>query len=193
MILHVFSICVTLAGFSIIVLGFMLATRGGSTFYLASGLILLSSGVQLFRRRASAVHLAALNFIVTWIWALAEVGLDGWALLPRVDLICVLLPLYYILPVRPLLRPDRLSGRLARFERTYPVASVLVVTLVAALVGLNAWRDQSGWLRQQPIAPRPVTAMESSDWRHIGHDQWGTRFSELSAIDRDNAGHLAKI
>src|SRR6266567_7512734 len=43
MILHVFSICVTLAGFSIIVLGFMLATRGGSTFYLASGSILLTS------------------------------------------------------------------------------------------------------------------------------------------------------
>jgi membrane-bound PQQ-dependent dehydrogenase (glucose/quinate/shikimate family) len=190
--LHVFAACVTLAGLAIFVPGFLLATRGGSTFYLASGVILLTSGVQLFRRRASALHLAALNFVITWIWALAEVGLDGWALLPRVDLICLLLPLYYLPPIRTRLRPDRLSGYFSSFEGTSSVGAVLVVALVAALIGMNAWRDATG--SAQPLAgPRPVTVAGNSDWRHIGQDPWGTRFSGLSEIDRNNAAHLARV
>ena len=48
---------------------------------------------------------------------------------------------------------------------------VPVVALVAALVGVNAWRDQPGSLHQPTATPRPVTGVENSDWRHIGHDR----------------------
>jgi glucose dehydrogenase len=85
---RVFAVCVTLSGLLFFVLGSWLASLGGSPMYLASGAILLASGVQLFRGRLSALHFAAFNFIFTWIWALSEVGLDGWALMPRVDFIC---------------------------------------------------------------------------------------------------------
>src|ERR1019366_2133812 len=122
---------------------------------------------------------AALNFIITWIWALAEVGLDGWALLPRVNLICVLLLLYYLPPIRARLRPDQLSSYFVTLERAYPVADVLVVALIAALVGVNAWRYPSG-SREPAVEPRPTTVFESADWRQIGNDPGGTRFSALS-------------
>src|ERR1700746_3743516 len=85
--LYVFASLVVLVGLVGFGLGLLLAIAGGSPFYLASGIVFLASGVQLFRGRASALHLASLNFVITWIWAFAEVGIDGWALLPRVDLI----------------------------------------------------------------------------------------------------------
>jgi quinoprotein glucose dehydrogenase len=190
--LYVFAAFVTLSGLAIFVLGVWLAIRGGSTFYVVSGAILFSSGVQLTRRRASAVALIVLNFVVTWIWALTEVGLDGWALLPRVDLICALLPFYYLPPIRNRLHPDRPSHSFARFERASCIGAALVLALVAGLVGFNAWQNASGLVR--PLAgPRSVTVAGSFDWRHIGQDSWGTRFSALAAIDRYNAGHLTRV
>jgi len=187
--LYGFATGVVFAGSLIFVLGFLLAKQGGSPFYLLSGAIYLASGVQLFRHRASAVHLLALNFVVTWIWALVEVGLDVWALLPRVDMICILLPLCCIPPIRARLRGDRLSSYFSLLDRTYPAATLAVVTLTAALVGANAWRDSA----PPPPAPRPAALVDSPEWRHIGQDSGGTRFSTLAEINRENAGRLAKI
>jgi membrane-bound PQQ-dependent dehydrogenase (glucose/quinate/shikimate family) len=191
--LYAFASFVVLVGLVSLVIGFLLAISGGSAFYLASGTIFLVSGVQLFRRRASALHLAALNFVITWIWAFAEVGLDGWALLPRVDLISVLLPLHYLPPIRTRLHPDRLSSYFGLLDRVYPLASVGFLMLITALVVVSAWMDASRTSRQQAGEPRPVSNVESGDWRHIGHDLGGTRFSGLSLINRDNVGKLTRV
>ncbi|HWF47342.1 MAG TPA: PQQ-binding-like beta-propeller repeat protein [Bryobacteraceae bacterium] len=193
LILYVFASGVTLVGLIIFVLGIWLATRGGSAFYLMSGGSLFLSGAQLFRRRASAMIFAVLNFVLTWIWALAEVQLDGWALLPRVDLICVLLPLYYVPQIRSCLRPDRRSSCLASLERTYLAASATVAVLIAGTVGLNAWRDDRTVPEPPLLTTRPPIALSSSDWRYTGHDSAGTRFSGLSEINRSNAGHLTRV
>jgi membrane-bound PQQ-dependent dehydrogenase (glucose/quinate/shikimate family) len=192
-ILYVFASGVTLVGLIIFVLGVWLATRGGSAFYLISGGLLSLSGAQLFRRRASALHFAVLNFVVTWVWALLEVQFDGWALLPRVDLICVLLPFYYVPQIRSRLHPDRLSLCLASSERTYLPAGAAAVVLIATIVGLNAWRDESKLPEPPLVGSRPASVFENSDWRHIGQDSAGTRFSSLSEINRSNAGHLTRI
>jgi quinoprotein glucose dehydrogenase len=191
-IFYVFAAGVTLTGVAILVVGCLLVLRGGSAFYLASGAILLASGVQLFRRSAWALDLAALNFFATWIWALAEVGLDGWALLPRVDLICVLLPLYYLPPIWSRLRPARRSPGLASLARAYSVAAALVVVLVAALIGGNSWQAAYG-SQAAPAPPRPATANVRTDWRHFGNDAGGMRFSSLSAINRSNVGGLVRL
>ena len=58
--------------------------------------LLIASGVQIFRRQRSALHLFIAYFILTWIAAIAEVGLDGWSLLPRVDFACGILPFFYL-------------------------------------------------------------------------------------------------
>jgi membrane-bound PQQ-dependent dehydrogenase (glucose/quinate/shikimate family) len=191
--LYLFATGVALVGLIVFVLGLWLATCGGSAFYLISGVLLSVSGVQLFRRRASALHFAALNFVVTWIWALVEVQFDGWALLPRVDLICVLLPIYYLPQIRFNLRPDRLSSHLASHERLYLAAGAATMVLIAVTIGLDAWEEKSKLPEQPLVITRPASLLENSDWRHIGQDSAGTRFSGLSEINRSNASHLARV
>ncbi len=71
--------------------------------------LLIASGVQIFRRQRSALHLFIAYFILTWMAAVAEVGLDGWSLLPRVDLACGILPFFYLPMMSDHLRPNRLS------------------------------------------------------------------------------------
>jgi membrane-bound PQQ-dependent dehydrogenase (glucose/quinate/shikimate family) len=38
-----------------------------------------------------------------------------------------------------------------------------------------------------------VAAAASTDWRHVGHELSGTRFSSLSAIDRSNVAGLSRV
>ena len=70
--------------------GLWLITLGGSWYYLLAGAGMLASGVLLFLQRLSGVWLYWLVFIGTLIWALWEVGLDPWALLPRVLALAVI-------------------------------------------------------------------------------------------------------
>jgi membrane-bound PQQ-dependent dehydrogenase (glucose/quinate/shikimate family) len=108
-------------------------------------------------------------------------------------LISVLLPLHYLPPIRSRLRRDRVSRYFGWLDRAYPVASVSFLMLITALVVVSAWMDASWTSRQQTVEPRPITNVESGDWRHIGHDLWGTRFSGLSSINRDNVGKLTRV
>ena len=171
LIFYIFATGVTLTGLTIFVLGLLLVMRGGSLFYLVSGALLLASGVQLFRRSPSALDFVTLTFFATWIWALAEVGLDGWALLPRVDLICVLLPFYYLPLISNRLRSVKPTIR-ARLTRAYPIAALLLIAPIATLIAVNARVDAS--VSGTALAdPRPATAEQSSEWRHFGNDFWG--------------------
>ena len=187
---YIFATCVTLCGLALLVSGASLAALGGNPLYILSGALFLASGVQLFRGRLSALHFAALNFVFTWVWALCEVGLDGWALLPRVDLICALLPLYYAAPILSRLRRDKLSNRAALLTRIYLPGAAVVIALVAVLVAANT---ELGTRVAAPSEPRPIRAQGPVDWRTIGYDPGGTRFSPLSAINRGNVGRLERV
>jgi len=82
--LKIFALIVALFGLALAAGGLWLITLGGSWYYLLAGAGMLASGVLLFLQRLSGVWLYWLVFIGTLIWALWEVGLDPWALLPRV-------------------------------------------------------------------------------------------------------------
>ena len=64
--------------------GVWLAALGGSLYYVLAGAGLIVSGVLLARRRPAGAWLYLGIFVLTLFWALWEVGLDGWALMPRV-------------------------------------------------------------------------------------------------------------
>jgi len=82
--LKIFALIVALFGLALAAGGLWLITLGGSWYYLLAGAGMLASGVLLFLQRLSGVWLYWLVFIGTLVWALWEVGLDPWALLPRV-------------------------------------------------------------------------------------------------------------
>lgn len=63
--------------------GVWLAVLGGSWAYILMGIGLIVSGVLLLRRRSAALCVYAALLVATLAWALWEVGLDRWSLIPR--------------------------------------------------------------------------------------------------------------
>jgi quinoprotein glucose dehydrogenase len=57
---------------------------GGSWYYSLAGIGLAVSGVGILFGSLWGVGIYLLTYALTWVWALAEVGYDGWALIPRV-------------------------------------------------------------------------------------------------------------
>lgn len=70
--------------------GGYLIVLGGSPFYALVGIALLAAAVLLWRRRRAAVHVVTGVLVITAVWSVWEVGLDGWSLVPRLVCIAVL-------------------------------------------------------------------------------------------------------
>jgi glucose dehydrogenase len=64
--------------------GLWLLMLGGSAYYILLGIGYVASGVLLWRRRAAGAWVAVALFAATVAWALWEVGLNYWAVSPRV-------------------------------------------------------------------------------------------------------------
>lgn len=63
--------------------GAYLAFLGGSDYYLLAGIVLLVSAILVMRQRRIGLWIYAAFFVLTLLWSIWEVGLDGWALMPR--------------------------------------------------------------------------------------------------------------
>ncbi|WP_281984909.1 membrane-bound PQQ-dependent dehydrogenase, glucose/quinate/shikimate family [Thalassorhabdomicrobium marinisediminis] len=81
----------SIIGLLLAVGGVWLATLGGSWYYLIAGLGLVLAGVLLFGSHIGGFWIYVLVYIGTWIWAVWEVGMDLWPLVPRVVAPTVLL------------------------------------------------------------------------------------------------------
>jgi quinoprotein glucose dehydrogenase len=168
--------------------GTWLIALGGSWYYLPAGIaFIVSGGLLMLRRRLGATVYGAF-FGVTVIWSLYEVGLDGWALLPRVFGLSILLLL--VLAALPILRP-------AGSARRYGLAglggfAVVVGTLGALLV--NAGRPTVH--EAAPVGSIAATGMTpmsiGADWSAYGGNFGAQRFSSLTKIDLDNVGQLVR-
>src|SRR5690606_21554473 len=98
----VLGIVFGLIGLALAAGGAWLLALGGSAYYAIAGIALCVTAVLLLRGRPSAVWLYAAVFAGTVAWALWEVGLDTWALVPRIVGPAVLL--VAVLLVAPTLR-----------------------------------------------------------------------------------------
>ncbi len=77
--------------------GIYLAILGGSLYYMIAGVVILASAVLLWRGSRRGAHLYGLMLIATLLWSFWEVGLNGWALMPRL-LLPTLLGLWLLMP-----------------------------------------------------------------------------------------------
>ena len=197
-----------LLGLALAVGGIWLLVLGGSWYYLLAGLGIAITGVLLIVDRREALWLYALVLIASTVWALVEVRLDWWQLLPRLD-VWFVLALWLWLPF--------VNGRLGRSaaernapgragaERTAPVAGTLrsgrwaigVAVVLTALVGIvslfRSPHDHPGAVAQASMdaagtAPSPLTA--PGDWTAYGHTGYGDRYSPAHQITPQNASQL---
>lgn len=164
------------------VAGGVLASLGGSPYYVIAGVAMVASGALLGRGHPAGRWLYVAVWVGTLLWAIWEVGLDGLQLIPRLVAPTVLLALVLLTGWR--------RGPRAR-SRAVPA----VAAGVAALAGLGLMLGHQDVAAQAPapgngaLAAAPTGAADA-DWRDYGGTPAGRRYSALADITPQNVGKL---
>lgn len=170
--------------------GGWLAALGGSLYYLPSGLACLVSGILFCRGNRLGLWLYLAVVAVTVVWAIAEVGLHFWLLLPR---LCgpLVLALYMMMPwVRHALglgqaaAPGERQGRAGSGARAFAAA----VVVGAVLLGGGAWALH--WSKGNAQSSAPLAPQSATSWSDYAGDKGGQRFSPASQITPANVDRL---
>ena len=177
-----YALLLILIGAMLVWLGVQLVAAGGSPYYAIAGLMVIISGVLLWRGSRRGAQLYWLMLAGTYAWALWEVGLDGWALAPRLVGPSVL-ALWLLTPwAYP--RAARGGGR--------PIAYRAVVTAAVAVPACFALGLALTGERVLAVSATPsgADAGGTGDWPVWGGNDAGTRFSPLAQITPANVGQL---
>lgn len=166
--------------------GAVLIASGGAWYYLIAGVGVAISGVLLWMERGAALTLFAMVLFGTTLWALWEVGLDWWQLVPRVAVLCTI-GIVLLLPWwrRPL------ASRLGALSLS---AAVGIAVLVAIASQFAAPGEIEGELdtARAPITVNPAQ-VSGDDWVAYGGTNAGTHYSSLDGITTENVGQLEEV
>src|SRR5512142_568784 len=77
-----FGVILLLFGIAIFLGGGWLIALGGAWYYVIAGAGFIAAAIGLFMGGLWGVGVYLVTYVFTWIWAVADVGWDGWALLP---------------------------------------------------------------------------------------------------------------
>ena len=158
--------------------GVRLVLLGGSFYYTIAGLTLLAAAVFAWRGESRAIWLYALLTAGTMIWAVAEVGFDCWALLPRVAVLAVLGAGFGLPFVRRALGGARIGW-----------AGPALLAVALALCGLSF--VGKAFMPASPAGAATASPIvRGDDWPLYGNTERGDRFSPARQITRDNVGQL---
>ncbi len=194
---RIFAAIVVLLSMPYLYGGIMLVTVGGSPYYVLAGLAMAASGALLWMGNKRGAYLFGVFVLATLLWALAEVGANLWALMPRV-LVPAVLGLWFLTPlVRRGLYASQSPPPLFDSPIAKGIAAASVLTL-AGIVMLSVQRDvKSMPERLRSTSSAPVTAdaagAELGEWHGYGNTNHGTRYARIDQITPDNVGKLEKI
>lgn len=176
-----------LMGLALLVGGIKLVAAHGSLYYLIAGIGVLLTGVLLIAHKRAALALYAVVLFGSTLWALWEVGLDWWQLVPR-------LALWFALGIVMLLPWFRLP--LTRGVR-YPVGTngLAVAVVLAGLCALASQFTNPGEIkgelgRDTAGTTSTAPAMADGDWASYGRTAFGDRYSPLNQINTENVSKL---
>ncbi|WP_301584549.1 glucose/quinate/shikimate family membrane-bound PQQ-dependent dehydrogenase [Halomonas alkaliantarctica] len=175
-----------IAGIALTIGGARLLSLGGSAYYIIAGVSVFIVGVLLAMRKGAALWLYALTLFATLVWALWEVGLDWWQLVPRVAIVC-LIGIILLLPWwrKPL---HSRGGSLAL------AASIAAAIIVAIASQFSYPGTIKGTIESANSAAEVNPAqVADSDWPAYGGTNAGTHYSSLSQITPDNIGELEEV
>lgn len=179
-----------LLGTVLVVGGGWLIAVGGSWYYLLAGLGLVATGVFLIRRKLIGVWIYLAVFLLTVLWALWEVGLNGWGLIPRVFAPAVLLA--FVIASLPALKPGK-SGKVWAAGGALGLVAFLLTGGFAAV--------QHGTMRingpipgaQAYVSSDPDSIAVGADWPAYGGSYHAQRYSTLSQITPENVARLERV
>ncbi|KRP52305.1 glucose/quinate/shikimate family membrane-bound PQQ-dependent dehydrogenase [Pseudomonas poae] len=184
------GVLLLIMGLALLAGGVKLSMLGGSLYYLLAGIGLTLTGVLLMATRRAALGLYALVLFASTVWALWEVGLDWWQLVPRLALLFAL-GLVMLLPWfrRPLLR-----GQPAPLG-TGALSVAVVLAGAAALASQFTTPGEmvkKGQLDRDavPGMANAAPAQADGDWNSYGRSAFGDRYSPLAQITPANAHKL---
>ncbi len=180
------AVVVILMGLVLLGLGVELMSVGGSFYYVIAGSTLVICGVMLFRGDDRSAPLYGLFLFATFVWAVSEVGLDPWALMPRLAMFCVL-GLWFLLPrVRAGLlqtEPELLFRR--------PVTQISMTVLAAFVASLFIANSNHDVGLASAMGSGEIKNT-TGDWSHYGATKAGTRFAGFNQINLDNVSQLER-
>ncbi|HEX7814117.1 glucose/quinate/shikimate family membrane-bound PQQ-dependent dehydrogenase [Dyella sp.] len=174
-----------LAGLLLASGGAWLLRLGGSWYYLVAGLALAVDGVLVVRGRRAALGLYALVMLATAAWAVIEVRLDWWQLVPRLAMWFVF-GLWLVMPW--------VAGRLwVGRGGTGPVWLVLLAVAVIGAVGyFTDYHTLAGSLPEATMAATgdDGSGVAPNDWPAYGRTGFGDRYAPAAQITPANVGQL---
>ncbi|MEJ5977742.1 membrane-bound PQQ-dependent dehydrogenase, glucose/quinate/shikimate family [Novosphingobium sp. PS1R-30] len=177
-IVWLFAVVLGVVGATLAIGGVMLAAAGGSLYYVATGIAVLASAWGLVRRARYAAAVFGTMLAATIVWSIWEVGLDSWALMPRLVGPAVVGLLFLIPAIRSA------TGA----PRWWVAAPAVVALLLTGGAVVRAERAESGL----PGAGKVVALSGvAQDWQHWGNSLAGTRYASIDQIDTRNVDKLA--
>ena len=174
-------------GLALAIGGSKLVSVGGSAYYLIAGLSIIVCGTLFILRKGAALWLYAVILFATLVWALWEVGLDWWPLVPRVAILCLIGMLLLLPWWRKPLRSK--GGSLAL------ISSIAAAVIVAIASQFNDPGTIEGALASSNTSADSVNPAQvaGDDWPAYGGTNAGTHYSSLGQITPANIGELEEV
>lgn len=167
--------------------GIWLIALGGSPFYLVGGILLLVSGVEVWRGQLRGAWIYGLYLIATLIWAIGESRLNFWQLEPKLVAPTVI-GLWVFSPyVLNSLGPNGNKLQWRGF------AVIAVVVLFLGVLAGSRPIGISGVSVSATIPGQVDETVSSDEWRFYGRTPRGDRFSPLTQITRQNVSQLRLV
>lgn len=178
------AIVIGLIGAALLAQGGYLILAGGSAYYLLAGAVLLLCAVLLFKGDQRGAQLYGLFLAITYLWALYEVGLDPWALMPRLAMFSVL-GLWFVLPrVRRGLKQGEPAPL---FQQPQTKATLAAFGLFTIALFIANWSYD---IATPSAAGTGQVNNSDGSWAHYGSSKAGTRYAALDQINLDNVDQL---
>ena len=197
---RVFAVVLILIGLTLAVGGVRLATLGGSFYYVLAGLALVAAGALLWRRDRRGSLVYGLLLVATLVWSLYEVGVDLWALAPRL-LALLVIGVWFLTPWfrRSLHSPAEPPPFFGRRGTVATLAGLIVVGAIANILGARASVPaHEAKPPSVPSAPQvatrtPPPVTSGTDWQNYGNTTAGTRYVRIDQLTPENVGKLQPI
>ncbi|MBT73631.1 MAG: hypothetical protein CMQ15_16620 [Gammaproteobacteria bacterium] len=180
------AVVIGLSGIALLYLGVLLTLAGGSLYYVLAGITLLACSVLLFKGDHRGAQLYGIFLIVTYLWSIYEVGLDAWALMPRVAMFTVLGPWFLLPRVRRGLLQTKPAPLFMQKSAKITAGAMLVFLVTVYIVNANYY------VGTPSAAGTGEVHNVTGDWTHYGATKQGTRYAATDQINLENVDQLVR-